>query len=341
MNGNPDYDRSKLCESVNAGHNLEDLKLGMVIRQDKYAWVYSIVASDWAWEPCEAHVFEMRGRKQVRFLERMVWPKMRKSDNYKVDFTCASTRIFIQSDVEAIEWAGVNDTKAKLREARLLKMAAATSNDGTLDGVSNDSSKEARLNPVAFVKEVFIYHCVRMGKPLPKFEDRLFANSRGPLQLDGIFRGEGFEEHVERDFSKVLPAAIDERGKPKRGSARPLPLDRDIEMILDLAKIIESQRHLQSPGHRFYRTYLVPHEPQPEKPESSTFEELASRQKDWTGRLNRLLQRIPKILQWLTRQRAAIWKASTPTVLQVFDIVGDSENPMPNNGLDDWPHFLR
>ncbi|KAK8112622.1 hypothetical protein PG984_013148 [Apiospora sp. TS-2023a] len=353
MNETPDRTKGDQYQMVaEPDSTWEDLKLGMFVRQDKYAKVYSVVTSDWTAEAqWEAHVFELQGKQRARFFERMIWPKMRKSSNYEADFLRDSTHIFVRRLVEDIDPVDAKHTKAKRKKARQAVMAASSSDCSAIEGdVRNNPAKEEGIDTVAFVKQAFIRYCVRVGKPVPKFKGGQLTTDMPSWMERNALRDEGAKElwgSLKRDARVLVserncnttgngpgpdegksPMAVSGARNTSSRSSRPLPQDRDVEMILDLAKMIEAEPIYctsdgqSQPGRSFFLKHLYP---QTHLPEDSTREELAAKQQDWTGRLTRLVERIPSILKTLTKRRDQIWKASIPSVLQVFGDIEDGQ----------------
>ncbi|KAK8859230.1 hypothetical protein PGQ11_009964 [Apiospora arundinis] len=350
-----------------------DLKLGTFVRQDKYAKIYSIVSSEWAEEAqWEAHVFEIQGRQQVRFLERMVWPKMRKSANYERDFIRDSTRIFVYRIPEETELVGSKLTKAKRKTLRPVDTAITMGAEAGVRGENRAiEHKEPRTDPVEFVRQIFICHCVRMGEPVPKFDGGQLApdlpSFAQPDELrDGTadelwekiecdakaFIGEGGNDpagQVVGPGQVPLPTASSNTTKTSCRNSRPLPQDRDVEMILGLAKMIEAEPVYifpdgrSQPGRSFFLKHL---NPQMHRPEGTSLEVLAAKQQDWTEHLARLVERIPAIVKNLTKERAGIWRSSIPIVLQMLGYQEDdeqSEKMCDNQSTIDrrWVDLLR
>ncbi|KAK8062268.1 hypothetical protein PG997_014365 [Apiospora hydei] len=316
MNDSPDHERG------DAELSWEDVELGPIVRQDRYAKVHSVLASSWDMEEWEAHVFEIRTKEHARFLEFLVWPKMKKSSYYKTDFTRDSTHIFIRHMTQATEPTEVNRTKTKRQHTVPPGMAAAIPDARTQDEVASHLAPgAASLDPVGLVKHGFEKTWEEVRRTASDFIVKQPNGGTGDV----------------KDFDKNIPlAAPDERRRPGRASARPLPHDRDLRMILDLARAIEEEEDQHIPGRSFFLEHLYP---PTEQPEGSTLEELASNQQARTDRLTRLIKRIPKVLKELTKQRAATWEASMPRILQVFGIIEKSEDHKED--LDEWSHFLR
>ncbi|KAK7993407.1 tannase and feruloyl esterase [Apiospora arundinis] len=362
MADNSPHERFDKDESSDAELELEDLELGLLVKQDKYAKVYSVVTSEWASIQWEAHVFEPQNNKQARFLERMVWPKMRKSNNYKTDFARASARIFVHRVTDGTASFNIAHTNTTQEKAEPFDMGAAISSSGPKGGNP--------LQPVTFVMLVFVCYCLRvknsclrMNKPIPDFVGRQSSTRLQNITSDTARDSlDKMWEHLKRDAQSFTDDTegngtntakdVDEeapptstRGseKPGRGSARPLPLDRDLEMILDFARMLSedtpnvSPEVYSPPGLKFFSEHLVP---QLSPAEDSGLEALASKQQDWTDRLSRLIERIPKILKKLTQQRAAIWRASVARVVQVFGNI-DEDSSKDSDTNRRWPNILR
>ncbi|KAK7995479.1 hypothetical protein PG990_014252 [Apiospora arundinis] len=329
-----------------------NVELGMFVRQDKYAKVYSVVTSKRESAEWEAHVFDIT-KKQARFLERMVWPKMRKSNNYKTDFTRASTRIFIQRVADEIKTTGTTCTKVKRGKTGLPGMDAAISSIG--------STGNGIPDPVEFVRYLFALYCVRKGDRLPIFKGGNYQQNPTPsgsfqkFSADHSFKKMWIDlwhnesiptdKQAEQEGNGMNPteifgtpsASAGGRKSPCRSSARPFPLDRDLATILDLARMINEEciiRHptgYSPPALKSFAEYLAPRAHSTEK---SMLEALASKNQDWTDRLDRLNERIPKILDKLTKQRAATWRASIPRVFFVLHVHKGKLNSR-------WPTILR
>lgn len=299
------HKRSDGDTSSDVDLDLADLSLGICVRKDKYAKVHTVVSSEWTSAQLEAHVFEMRGKK-VRFFERMVWPKMRKSNNYKADFIRASTRIFFYQVPEDVGPTKSSRRKTKKPRADVPNVTLAFPDaEESGDEKPTNLLKEARPDPVAFVKQVFICYCVRMSEPTPRFEEEQ-VNTDLPIsaQPDGA-PGDDFEnmwEDVKRDARDLVDerqgddtmpaedddqnsplAATDGRKRPCGRSIRPLPQDRDLEMVLNLAEMINAEpiHHFPDGCWQAGRSFFSKHLCLPTgQPEDSTFEELALKQND-------------------------------------------------------------
>ncbi|KAK6836778.1 hypothetical protein PG987_007273 [Apiospora arundinis] len=362
-----------LGETDDANLTWRDLELGTFVRQDKYAKIYSVVVSEWAEEAqWEAHVFETQGKQQARFLERIVWPKMRKSANYECDFTRDSTAIFVYRIPEETESIGSKRTKAKRERLRPMDTAMATGNDV---GVRGDNvaieRKEPRIDPVEFVRQIFICYCARTGEAVPKFDGgQLAPHLPSFAQPDQIrngtanemwekikydskaFIGEGEDKSTGQVVGIVqepLPKVSSNATRTPRRNSRPLPQDRDVESIIDLAKMIEAEPIYvfpdgrSQPGRSFFLKHL---NPQMHPPEGTSLDVLAAKQQDWTDHLTRLVERIPTIVKKLTKERAGTWKSSIPRVMQVFCGQEDVKQPETTRENQDkvdrrWADLLR
>ncbi|KAK7912107.1 hypothetical protein PG985_014588 [Apiospora marii] len=348
--------------------NLTHLNLGVCVREDKYAKVYSVVSSEWASAQWEAHVFEMRGKK-VRFFERMVWPKLRKSGNYEADFTRDATRIFVFRATEDAELIKASKTKSMKQREDLPTVALDIPNaEESGDYESTSLPNKTQLDPVAFVKKVLMCHCARMNEPTPRFKAEQ-VNADLPISSQPDFApGDDFEK-IWADLKRDASGLVDERGgndaapaksfnqppqlagtggrrRPRRGCTRPLPQDRDLDMILNLASMIKAEPSAYFPDGlaQLGRSFFYKHLWFPTaRPTGSTLKKLVLKQDDWTDRLTRLIERIPKILKSLTKQRDLTWKSSIPRIMQVFGDIGHSDSLASHKTDSDsgWPSILR
>ncbi|KAK8030080.1 hypothetical protein PG993_011371 [Apiospora rasikravindrae] len=358
MTDNLQQGHSNECESDNAELPLSELQLGNFIRQDKFAKVYSVVASEWtAAVQWEAHVFEIQRNQQLRFFERMVWPKKRKSKNYETDFTRDLEQIFVYRIVEEIGPSAAKRPKARRKRAKPVSTTAAISNTELIgDNNPGNGSAEAPIYPVAYVTQVFSRYCDRIGEPIPELKGGTSDTDLITLAQSDWYQDESIKGMWEDANLKVNDLASERANESARAtgdggegarlgrrSRRPLPHDRDVEMIIDLAKIIKDEpiRYLPDGRPQLGRSFFLKHLfPPTHWPEGWTLEELASKQQDWTVRLTRLIERVPRILKNLTKQRAASWQEAIPRVLQLFGDVDGGDLNKSNIGSR-WPHTLR
>ncbi|KAH8649333.1 hypothetical protein BX600DRAFT_474951 [Xylariales sp. PMI_506] len=324
----------------------ESLVLGTLLRHEKYAKVHSVVTSTWT-DSMEAYVFEPHNRNQRRFFEKNVMPKLRKSACFVMETEVLDRFYVIVCKAKEEESKSSITKKSDLRDDPRSKAAPDSSpsppppNSAIL---SEDILSD--IDPVAVVKSIYFAYCSRTRKSIPKFNGGILSTrDTDTVPPQPLLKTEEISkcwERIRSDIGSDLDQNPDDRiilprettgsdgvqpdsrisKQSRRQRSRPLPKQRDSMFIFRLAEMIAMEPNLYTwngqcqPGYSFFLRHICP---RPLViPPSATLEVIVDEQLTWTNYLQRIVRRIPELLEIHAKERIKVWKLSIPRVLQIF-----------------------
>jgi hypothetical protein len=323
------------------------LILGPMIRSTKYCKIHPVVASSWQAESAEAHVFQPAGKGQARFLNRSVWPKLRKSRGFKREIKKDDGRvIFIVADdgetsAKKIEAPGLvpeePDNTEPVTEALLLNNPATST-------LPTPHQLPAGISASTVGKSIFLRYLREChgDEPTPAFQSEGFPSTTEDETTKVDADQSGMLEFIE-SLNNRRPPVMDENISPQHNSASPailagweeesdtgtrrskprqIPQQRCLHFVLSLAAdIAEELLDYDADGvclfgHSFMSKHLYPR--QIGMLSSQAFSQHTARQRAWMNHIERTLHHLPGLLKKQEAVSERAWLVSLEELCRIF-----------------------
>ena len=323
--------KSKECPKV-LGDNM---KLGVILRFQNQAKIHHVVTDDWT-DSMEAHVFEVLGRKQRRFLERKILQKLRSSPEFVAEIeTSPNFRVIVCRTIE-----GTQQPQDSSNSGRLVRSKDPQFMIPTPPPIKPLQAVRNELDSTETVKLIYFTYCQKNNTHLPRFKSETFPQQpgqkpKGSLTLQNLDRwemGKILRHIASEDFTTRCNVAIlhHSRGQehiskiqqPRRRKPRLLPHARAQQFVHKMAEMISAEP-IHRPGLSFFLRHISVQDflwtP------CRTAEEMENQARSWEQRLQHIVKEIPTILRRKNEERAETWRKYIPKVLNVF---GGFANPV-------------